>query len=125
MSTFAENLKQIRLTKGYSQLDLALALGLTDKAVSAWENGRTVPKMGTIEMIAMTLGCKKSDLIGDRVESVPEIDIDRDHRRLQKITTSGPQLESLIEYWRVLPEAHRNRLIAYATALYDTENSVE
>lgn len=35
---FAENLKNLRLEKGFSQSDLAKILGVDRRTVSAWEN---------------------------------------------------------------------------------------
>ncbi len=38
-----KNLRQLREDRGWSQLDLALRLGVSQNAVSKWESGRVVP----------------------------------------------------------------------------------
>ena len=41
---FAENLKQLRENKGYSQAELAKLVNVNQRTVSAWENGICEPK---------------------------------------------------------------------------------
>lgn len=64
----SENIKNLRQKYNLSQKDLALIAGVTDKAVSTWENGLKEPRMGTIQKIADHFGIKKSDLIEDVAE---------------------------------------------------------
>ncbi|GIQ62116.1 hypothetical protein PACILC2_06840 [Paenibacillus cisolokensis] len=60
-----ENIKKLRNRYGLSQQELAEIAGVTNKAVSAWENGHKEPRMGTIEKIANHFGLRKSSLIED------------------------------------------------------------
>ena len=62
--SFAENMKTIRKQKGLSQKDLADRLGVTPAMVSAYENGKRLPKLQNIKRIAAALGCTGDDLIG-------------------------------------------------------------
>jgi transcriptional regulator with XRE-family HTH domain len=59
------NIKIIREIYGLSQEDLAKIAGVTDKAVSTWENGMREPRMGVLNKIANHFGIKKSNLIED------------------------------------------------------------
>ncbi len=52
-----ERLRKVRQERGISQKKLGLMLGLSDKAVSAYESGRTFPPLGTLFRIAKELGC--------------------------------------------------------------------
>lgn len=63
--SISENIRNLRQKYNLSQKDLALIAGVTDKAVSTWENGIKEPRMGTIQKIADHFGIKKSDLIED------------------------------------------------------------
>ncbi len=45
---FAENLKNLRLEKGFSQSDLAKILGVDRRTVSAWENKICEPSFETL-----------------------------------------------------------------------------
>ena len=47
--SIAENIKKIRLEHGLSQAELGKIAGVSDKAVSTWELGIKVPRMGAVE----------------------------------------------------------------------------
>lgn len=56
-------IRKLREAKGFSQLEFAMALGVTQGAVSHWENGRRKPDIDDLVRIAELLGCKLDDLI--------------------------------------------------------------
>ena len=60
-----ENIKRLRIMHGLSQKELAQIAGVSDKAVSTWENGTKEPRMGAVQKIADHFGLKKSNLIED------------------------------------------------------------
>ena len=60
-----ENIKRLRIMHGLSQKELARIAGVSDKAVSTWENGTKEPRMGAVQKIADHFGLKKSNLIED------------------------------------------------------------
>jgi transcriptional regulator with XRE-family HTH domain len=64
--TIAKNIKTIRERYGLSQKEFADIAGVTNKAVSSWENGTKEPRMGPIERIANHFGLKKSDIIDNQ-----------------------------------------------------------
>ena len=60
---FAENLRYWMSREGYSQVDLADSVGVSEAAVSFWLSAKKYPTPGKIQKIADLLGLKKSDLI--------------------------------------------------------------
>ena len=58
-----DNIKKLRLRHGLSQAELAGVAGVSDKAVSTWEQNKAVPRMGPIQRMADYFGVKKSDII--------------------------------------------------------------
>lgn len=66
-----KNIKLLREQAGMTQNELARALGVSDKAVSSWENGTRIPRMGVIEKIANMFGVQKSDLLEDDIVILP------------------------------------------------------
>lgn len=63
--TIAKNIKELRTIFGVTQKELASIAGVTENAVSKWENGYAEPRMGAIEKIAACYGISKSNIIED------------------------------------------------------------
>ena len=49
---FAENLSALRKKKGWTQLELAAKLNYSDKAVSKWERGESLPDVVILKQIS-------------------------------------------------------------------------
>jgi repressor LexA len=64
--SIAKNIKKLREKHNLTQKELAEIAGVTDKSVSAWENGQKEPRMGAIQKIADHFGILKSDIIEDQ-----------------------------------------------------------
>jgi len=60
-----ENIKRLREKANMTQADFGRIAGVTDKAVSSWEQGTAEPRMGAVQKIADYFGLKKSDVIDD------------------------------------------------------------
>lgn len=58
-----KNIKYLRESHGMTQSDLANIVGVTDKAVSTWENGTYQPRIGVIEKLASYFSIPKSALL--------------------------------------------------------------
>ncbi|MGE8080480.1 LexA family protein [Peribacillus loiseleuriae] len=71
--SIGKNIKKLREIHNLSQKDLAEIAGVTDKAVSTWENGIKDPRMGAIQKIADHFGILKSDIIEDPKTNVDPI----------------------------------------------------
>jgi len=44
-------LQKLRKQKSLTQTELANILGVTDRAISKWENGRCLPENGNVEIL--------------------------------------------------------------------------
>lgn len=53
---------QLRNEKGLTQKELGERLGVSNKAVSKWENGAAVPRVSLIPKLADELGCTQEEL---------------------------------------------------------------
>lgn len=65
--SIADNIKQLRISRGLSQKEFAVIAGVTDKAVSTWEASGKIPRMGAIQRIADYFNIKKSAIIEDNL----------------------------------------------------------
>lgn len=63
MATFGENIRRIRLERGYNQLQFAELLGSNQSVVSAWERGYRNPPLETVQDVADILHVPVSSLI--------------------------------------------------------------
>jgi transcriptional regulator with XRE-family HTH domain len=50
-----ERIRKIRESEGVSQRSLGISLGLSDKAISSYESGRTLPPLETLFRISIEL----------------------------------------------------------------------
>ena len=63
-----ESIRKIRREHDLTQEQLGRIAGVTAMAVSQWENGRAVPRMGAIQLMADYFGIPKSAIMGDARE---------------------------------------------------------
>lgn len=55
-------LKMLRVGKGLKQTDMALALKVNRKTISAWEQGKSLPAVGMIDAICEFFGVSYDDI---------------------------------------------------------------
>ena len=61
----AENIKRLRTERDLTQEEFGKIADVSAMAVSQWENGRAVPRMGAVQRIADHFGLKASNIIDD------------------------------------------------------------
>lgn len=61
---FQERIKELRIQKDMSQMDLALATGISQSAIAKWELGRTEPTATAIFTLARFFGETSDYLLG-------------------------------------------------------------
>ena len=67
-------IKSLRKEKNMTQNELALKLGVTDKAISKWENGRGLPDLSLIKDVSDILGVTVNELLtGEKLDSKEEV----------------------------------------------------
>lgn len=71
---FGSRLRKLREEKDLTQLDLAERLGLTNRAIGAWESGRAKPRLDKLNQLADILGTTSAYLMdGDDPEPTPPL----------------------------------------------------
>jgi repressor LexA len=76
--SIGDNIKAIRAARGLTQEEFGAAIGVSGMAVSQWECGRSVPRMGAVQAIADRFGVTRSDVVG---ESAPRLSQEPSPRR--------------------------------------------
>lgn len=64
MDIFEQRLKESRLDKGLSQVELANIVQTTNDSVYSWEKGRSQPSIDMIRKLCVALGVSADYLIG-------------------------------------------------------------
>lgn len=65
--SISENIKNLRELYELTQDELGSIAGVTGKAVSTWENGSKIPRMGALQKMADHFGLAKSDIIEGKI----------------------------------------------------------
>ena len=93
----ATNLVQLRMTKGWTQAELAEQIHYSDKAVSKWERGESLPDVAVLKSLAGLYGVTVDYLLepheGESV-SLPE-------REESRVDTRMIILVALVGIWTV------------------------
>lgn len=63
--SIAERIRSLRELHGLTQSQLAEICGVSDKAVSTWEKGRNVPRMGAIQKMADYFNVSKGTIVDE------------------------------------------------------------
>lgn len=66
-------IKEARTRKNYTQRELGDLLGVTNKAVSRWENGESFPDIGILETLSKVLEIKIQDIVVGEIQSDNEM----------------------------------------------------
>ena len=69
MKTIADNIKALRKNYSLTQGQLGEIAGVTDKAVSTWENGVAVPRMAVARRISEHFGISLSEILEESDEA--------------------------------------------------------
>jgi len=81
------NLVSLRKHKGLTQKELAVKLNYSDKVISKWERGESVPNIEAIDQLATFFQCSVDDLISAKLS---DYDDSLNSYVLEVIQVSGP-----------------------------------
>lgn len=69
---FSNNLQRLRHLKNISMTELAEVIGVSQSTISDWENGKKMPRSGSIQKIADYFGVPKTELLLDKDTPLPK-----------------------------------------------------
>lgn len=100
--SIGNNIKELRQRYHLTQAELGEIAGVSDKAVSSWENGNAEPRMGALERMAQHFGITKVELIAE--DSTPRTPPNR-IKVYGKVPAGIPleAVEDIID-WEDIPE---------------------
>lgn len=74
-----------RRNANYTQMQLAEKLGITDRAISKWETGKSLPDSSVMLELCSTLGITVNDLLSGEVVTMDNYNKDLEHNLLEMI----------------------------------------
>lgn len=117
MSSFAENLKRIRMERQMSQEEFAKLLHTSKQNISRYESGAVSPKITSAAKFAEILGVSLSELNGE--ENTVIIDIKKSTKAI--LNSYVPQTDEariLAKGFDRMPEAERKRAVDMAKLIF-------
>lgn len=113
---FCENLNRIMNERGYAQIDVANAIGVSPSRFNTWMQGKAIPRMGVLQALADYFRVPKSELLE---KYVPDPDPDVIDKLLQEMK-ENPQIGMLLSSTKGLDEESIALLIDMAKKLRST-----
>ena len=116
---FSQRIKMLRDRSGLTQAELADRLGLTNRAIGAWESGRSRPRLDKMQQLADLFGITVSELMGEEApegapanaipftadsDTIPFVRLGKVHAGLSKEEIPDP--ECVVQIPRIIAEAH-------------------
>lgn len=101
-------IRELRIEKGITQLQLSLHLNTTQETISAYEIGKHMPSLSNL--------IKLSDILDASIDYIVKLS---DIRRPELSSAMGEQDQRLFNYFRLLNQTHKEKVISYAHGLYN------
>ncbi len=118
-------IKERRNLKNITQSELASILGITDKAISKWENGICMPDVGTIPEICKILDITVNDLFSGEIVKMKDYDKKLEENLLELAKKEEAQNKKMMIYEYVIGFISSiTFLVLMFTLSYAVENQV-
>ncbi len=70
---FGKRVKSFRLRKNYTQKEIALRIGVSEQAISKWENGECLPDVYNLKLLAQVLHISVDSLLDTEIKKPEKI----------------------------------------------------
>ena len=95
---FGEFISELRKEKSLTQKELAQRLFISDKAVSKWERGLSMPDIALLKPLAFILGVTVTELLeGKRIENTNELNVEHVEALLNTTIMLSEQEQAAIQ----------------------------
>lgn len=113
--SIAKNIRELREAHNLTQAELGKIAGVSDKAVSTWENGTAEPRMGAIQKIADYFHISKGSIIDEPSSSII------DQADVLFIEKYGQPVYDAAMIYASLDEIDRSRIDERMSVLLETD----
>lgn len=105
-------IKDLRIEKRITQLQLSIDLGVTQETISAYEHGRHLPSLSALMKMSEIFDASMDYIMG--LSPVRQIQI-------SDYTLADEQRDYLLNCYQLLGSKNKARLVAYAQGLLDSQ----
>lgn len=112
----AENIKRLRMKKGFTQGDLATLLSVSPQAVSRWENGQAFPDITLLPTLAKYLNTTIDEIMGSEGQRIECLKKEAFDRKIANIDDESKRVENelrILEIYEELAHTELPYLINY------------
>lgn len=107
-------IKELRIEKKITQLQLSIELGLTQETISAYEHGKHLPSLSALMKMSEIFSTSMDYIMG--LSSIRYTVSDNNHM------VNDLQKDYLLNCYRRLGSRNKIKLISYAEGLLDSQN---
>lgn len=109
----ANRIKELRIEKKITQLQLSIALGVTQETISAYEHEKHLPSLSALMQMSEIFDASMDYIMGKSpMRQIAVADL----------TLKDEQLTMLLNLYHRLGSKNKLRLISYAQGLLDSSN---
>lgn len=108
IGTFISNLRK---EKGWTQKEMASYLGVSDKAISKWETGKSLPDMGILIPVSELLGITVDELLSGKKRNNDFVEGNSYEPNKVIIDYANRTIKRIKKYYRLIPATFLGILI--------------
>ena len=106
-------IRELRLEKRITQLQLSIELNVTQETISAYEHGRHLPSLEALMKMSLYFNASMDYIMG--MSDIRNVQMD-----FHLTPEEQAQRERLLHYYNILSTKNKSNLISYAEGLYDS-----
>lgn len=108
----SNRIKELRIEKKITQLQLSIALGVTQETISAYEHDHHFPSLAALMRMSEIFDASMDYIMG--ISPVRQI-------KISNYTVMDEQRDHLLHCYQLLGTTNKARLVAYAEGLLDSQ----
>jgi transcriptional regulator with XRE-family HTH domain len=110
--TFQNKLRNLRISRGLTQMEVAEGLGTSQSSITSWESGRREPDFATIRRLADYFNVPMSSLLPSE-----DMKSDDELNAISQSIAQNPKLRLLFDRTKFLSDSDLDAIIAIVNAL--------
>lgn len=114
---FATTIRNLRIERGLSQMDLAKALKISQSSIALWESGERSPRFASVKKLADFFRVPVSAFAADQVQPDPEY-----LEHVSERIASNPRLRILFDRSNMLSDEDMDTVLAVVNSIAKEKN---